>query len=153
MNRSFTGTGLLALALLVAACGTSTSPTSPLAGSRLKVLATVSGPAAGHVGFRIGLENATKTTKTLNFSNGQFFDIEISDRGGTAVWRWSHDKLFVDVLWDIELEAGEAYVQDAEWDLKDNLGRAVPSGTYTCRVWITNSPRDEGLVTETSLTI
>jgi hypothetical protein len=61
--------------------------------------------------------------------------------------------MFTDSLWDLELRAGESYVREAEWDLKDNLGRAVPSGTYTCRVWITSYPRDEGLVTETSLTI
>jgi hypothetical protein len=158
MNRSTNLAGLLALALVTAGCGTSTSPTSPLTRSQLKaeglhILATVSGPAAGLVGFRIGLENGAETAQTVVFSDGQFFDIEVSDRGGTVVWRWSHDKYFMQSGWDLELKMGESYVRDAEWDLKDNLGRAVPSGTYTCRVWITNYPRDVGLVYETSLTI
>jgi Intracellular proteinase inhibitor len=158
MKRPSIVVGLLGLAFFVAACGTSTSPTSPLNRTQLKaaglrMIATVSGPSGGAVTFGIGLENGTATPLTLVFSSGQFFDIEVADRSGDVVWRWSHDKGFTTAFWDLELQAGESYVRNATWDLKDNNGRSVPSGTYGCRLWITNYPRDEALVSETTLTI
>jgi hypothetical protein len=158
MNRSTTSAGLLALALLVAACGTSTSPTSPLTRNQLRaaglhVLATVSGPAAGLVGFRIGLENGAETAQTVVFTSSQFFDIEVSDRSGMVVWRWSHGQMFALEVWNLELRPGESFYRDGGWDLTGNNGKRVLSGTYKCRIWITTRPPDEGLVYETSLII
>jgi hypothetical protein len=158
MKRSSIVAGLLGLAFFVAACGTSTSPTSPLNRTQLKaaalsMVATISGPSGGTVAFKIGVQNDTSTTLSLDFTSGQFFDIEVSDRSGDVVWRWSYDKAFATLLWRLDLGAGESHIRDATWDLKDNNGRSVPSGTYRCRIWITSSPRDEVLVSETSLTI
>jgi len=158
MKSRHIGAAVLTLAFALAGCGSPTSPTAPLTRTKLQavglhVIATISGPSGGSIGFTVGIENSTGTAKTLVFSSGQFFDIEVSNRSGDVVWRWSHDKYFTQSGWDIGLEAGGSYVRGATWDLKDNNGRSVPPGTYGCRIWITTYPPDEGLVTETTLTI
>jgi hypothetical protein len=158
MKRRHIGASAAALLFVLASCNSTTSPTAPLTRTKLqaaglRMIDTISGPSGGVVTFGIGLENGTATPLTLVFSSGQFFDIEVSDRSGDVVWRWSHDKGFTTAFWDLELQAGESYIRDAVWDLKDNNGRSVPSGTYGCRIWITTYPRDEALVRETSLTI
>jgi hypothetical protein len=158
MKRSHIGATAAALLFVLVSCNSATSPTSPLNRTRLKaaglrMIATISGPSGGIVGFRIGLQNDAASTSSLTFSSGQFFDIEVSDRSGDVVWRWSHDKGFTTAFWSLDLEAGQAYTRDATWDMKDDNGRSVPAGTYGCRIWITNSPRDEALVSETTLTI
>jgi hypothetical protein len=158
MKKYLIGATAAALSFFLAGCGSATSPTAPLSRTKLQaaglhVIATIGGPSAGAVTFGIGIENGTASPLTLVFSSGQFFDIEISDRSGNVVWRWSHDKAFTDAFWDLELRAGESYARDGVWDLKDNNGRSVPSGTYGCRIWITTYPRDEALVSETTLKI
>jgi Intracellular proteinase inhibitor len=158
MKRSHIGAAVLTLAFVLAGCGSPTSPTNPLNRTQLKaaglrMIATISGPSGGIVGFRIGLQNDAASTSSLTFSSGQFFDIEVSDRSGDVVWHWSHGKGFTTAFWSLDLEAGQAYTRDATWDMKDDSGRSVPAGTYGCRIWITNSPRDEALVSETSLII
>lgn len=157
MKNRHIGAAVLTLAFVLVRCGSPTSPTAPLNRTMLKaaslrLIASMSGPSGGIVTFGIGLENGAATTQNLAFTDAQFFDIEVSD-GGDVVWSWSHGKYFAQAGWDLELHAGESYVRDATWDLKDNNGRNVPSGAYKCRIWITSSPRDEALVSETTLTI
>jgi hypothetical protein len=147
-----------ALLVAVAACDSSTSPSRPLSRSQLKaaglhIVASVSRTGPATVSFRLGVENGAATTQTLEFSSGQFFDIEVADGGGKVAWRWSNDKAFTQAFWDLELEAGESYVRDEDWDLTGNDGKPLSPGSYRCRLWITSHPRDEALVYETGLTI
>jgi hypothetical protein len=147
-----------ALLIAVAACDSSTSPTRPLGRTQLKavglhVVASITRTGPDAITFRIGVENSAATTQTLDFSDGQFFDIEVADGGGEVVWRWSHDKYFTQAFWDLELDAGESYVRDTEWDLTGNDGQPLSPGSYTARFIITTSPRDEGLVLGLPLTI
>jgi hypothetical protein len=158
MKKLLIGATAAALLFVLASCGSTTSPTAPLTRTKLKaaalyVIATISGPSGGTVAFKIGVQNDTSSNLSLDFTSGQFFDIEVSDRSGNVVWHWSHGKGFTTALWSLDLEAGQAYTRDATWDMKDDNGRSVPSGTYGCRIWITNSPRDQALVYETSLII
>jgi hypothetical protein len=148
----------LALLLVVASCDSATAPSRPLSLNQLKaeglrVFAVISRPSPGTMSFRVGVENRTTTEMTLHFTDGQFFDIEVTDRGGDLVWRWSHDKAFTQALWALELKAGESFAQDAEWDLTGNNGKPLSPGTYMARFIITSSPRDEALVLELPLTI
>ena len=146
-----------AFAVATVSCNSVSSPTSPLNRSRLKaeglhMVVSTSRTGVRSMTFRIGVENGGPTNETLNFVCGQFFDIEVS-RGGNTVWRWSHDKAFTQALWDLELAPAESYAQPADWDLKGDDGDVLAPGAYTARITITSSPRDEGLVTETSITI
>jgi hypothetical protein len=157
MNTGHVFRAVLALSLVLASCDSTTSPSRPLNRAELAqglfLAVSISGPNAGTIHIVIGVENRVGTDMALNFTNGQFFDIEVLDGGGNTAWIWSHNKYFTESLWNLELSPGESYEQDTDWDLTGNDGKPVSPGSYRCRVWITSSPRDAALVYETSLTI
>ena len=134
---------LLALVALIfsLSCGSITSPKPGL-----NIIASVSQQTAQSVTFRIGVENTGTETKSLSFRNSQFFDIELRNGGGTLVWQYSHDAVFLDFVWGLELAPGESDVRDFTWNLTGNNGNAVPAGHYGAKVYITSSPREEGLI-------
>ncbi len=146
-----------AMLLVMLSCSSPTSPLSPSGksgisaqGLQLVVTATKGG---GNVTFTIGVENSGSATQTLQFGSAQFFDIEVKDHLGNLVWRWSNDKVFATVMLGIDLAPGESSSQTAEWDLIGNNGQRVFPETYTAKIYITSSPRDEALVVEIPLTI
>lgn len=139
---------VLLVPFITLSCG---SVTAPEVG--LNIIATASQQTAGSTTFRIGVENTGLKTETLSFGNGQFFDIEVRDRGGRLVWQYSHDAYFLDVLWSIELAPGESQVREFVWTHMGNDQKPLSSGSYRATVYITNSPRDEGLLKVVSLTI
>ena len=140
---------VLLASFMTLSCG---SVTAPKVG--LNIIATASLQTAGSTTFRIGVENTGSKTETLNFGSSQFFDIEVRDRGGHLVWQYSHDAYFLDVLWGIELAPGESsQVREYVWTHMGNDQKPLPSGSYKATVYITNSPRDEGLSKVVSLTI
>jgi hypothetical protein len=146
------------LSFVLAGCDSATSPTRAVSRAQLKaaglhMVVSIDRPGAGTIRFRVGVENRAETDATLHFTDGQFFDIEISDSGGYVVWSWSHDKGFTQSLWDLTLGPNESYIRSDDWDLAGNNGKPVSPGSYTFRVWITCTPRDEGLAFQTSLTI
>jgi hypothetical protein len=148
----------VAMSITLAACGSSTSPTNPLARSRHRLsgpslVVSIGRTSTGTMPFDIGVANEGLTDLTLVFNDGQFFDIEVSDPGGTILWRWSHDKSFILSGWYVELAPERSYHQRTDWDLTGNDGKPLAAGTYGCRVWITNDRRDEWLVYRTSITI
>jgi len=139
---------VLLVPFITLSCG---SVTAPKVG--LNIIATASQQTAGSTTFRIGVENTGSQTETLSFRNGQFFDIEVRDKGGHLVWQYSHDAYFVDMLWGIELAPGASQVREYVWAHIGNDQKPLPSGSYRASVYITNSPRDEGLSKVVSLTI
>jgi len=157
MKRALSLAAIIPLALGAIACGSATSPSAPISRSGLKagdlhITVSITGQGTGALNFRIGVQNGGPVKETLEFSCGQFFDIEIRD-GGSLVWRWSHDKAFTQALWELELAPRESFSQTTDWDLTGNNGRPLAPGSYDCRVYITNDPRDESLVYQTSLEI
>ncbi len=140
---------VLLVPLITLSCG---SVTTPRAG--LNIIATASLQTAGSTTFRIGVENTGTKTETLSFGSAQFFDIEVRDRGGHLVWQFSHDTIFLDIVWGIELAPGESsQVQEFVWTQMGNDQKPVSPGPYKATVYITNNPRDEGLAKVVSLTI
>jgi hypothetical protein len=149
---------VLAVSFGVISCDSGSSPFSPISRSQLnandlRVTVATSGQGTGGLTFRIGIKNDRLRGETLLFSCSQMFDIEVTDRSGKLVWRWSNDKSFLQVLWQLELSPGEAYAQEANWNLTGNDKKPLPHGSYRARVYITNYPRDEGLSIEFVLTI
>ena len=158
MNKGLVFSAAVAFSLALASCDSTTSPSRPLNRAQLKaaglqMAVSITPAGVGRMDFRIGIENGGQEEATLGFTDGQFFEIEVTDRSGNLVWRWSHDKGFTDALWSLKLGPGESYEQTADWDLTGNNGKPLSPGSYGCRVIITCSPRDEALVYETSLTI
>ena len=140
---------ILAVSLISLSCDSATSPRLGL-----NIVASVSQHMAESITFRIGVENTGSKTETLNFVSSQFFDIEVKDGGGHLVWQYSYNTYFLDVLWGFELAPGESsQVREYIWNLTGNDQEPLPSGSYKARIYITNSPRDEGLSTVISLTI
>jgi len=157
MKRAFFPVPVILLALGAIACGSATSPTAPVSRSQLKagdlhIAVSITGQGTGALNFGIDVRNDSPVKETLEFTCGQFFDIEVRD-GGDLVWRWSRDKVFTQASWEIELAPRESFNQNVDWDLAGNNGRPLPPGSYDCRVYITNVPRDESLVYQTSLEI
>ncbi len=147
--------GVVALGSL--SCSSPTAPLSPTGksgvnaqGLQLVVTAT---KGDGNIAFAIGVENGGPAAQTLQFTSGQFFDIEVTDHWGKLVWRWSNDKAFTQALWALELAAGKTSSQQTVWDLTGNDGKKLPSGSYTAKISITSNPRDEALAVEIGLTI
>lgn len=139
---------VLLVPFLTLSCG---SVTAPKVG--LNIVATASQQTAGSTTFRIGVENTGSKTETLSFRNAQFYDIEVRTNGGRLVWQFSHDAYFADMLWGIELAPGESQVREFVWTNVGDDQKPLSSGSYKATVYITNTPRDEGLSKVVSLTI
>jgi len=139
---------VLLVPLITLSCG---SLTTPRAG--LNVIATVSQQTAGSMTFQIGVENTGTKTETLQFRSGQFFDIEVKDLSGHLVWKYSFNGYFATLVWGFELAPGQSEVKEYVWNLTGNDEDPLPSGPYKAKIYITNSPRDEGLSKVVSLTI
>ncbi|HOW85651.1 MAG TPA: BsuPI-related putative proteinase inhibitor [Candidatus Aminicenantes bacterium] len=157
MKRALFPAAVILLALGAGACGSATSPSTPVSRSQLKagdihIAVAITGQGTGVLNFRIGVQNGGPVKETLEFSCGQFFDIEVRD-GGSLVWRWSHDKAFTQAPWELELDPRESFSQTTDWDLAGNDGRPLAPGSYESRVFITNSDGGESLVYQTSLKI
>jgi len=127
------------------------SVTTPKAG--LNIVATVIQQTAGSITFRIGAENTGTKTETLNFFSSQFCDIEVKDSGGHLLWQYSYGLYFAAVVWGFELAPGESQVREVVWNRTGNDQKPLPSGSYKAKIYITNSPRDEGLSSVVNLTI
>jgi len=125
--------------------------TAPKVG--LNIIVTANQQTAGSTTFRIGVENTGSKTETLGFRSGQFFDIEVRDRGGHLVWQYSYDAYFATLVWNLELAPGESQTQEYVWTHMGNDQKPLPSGSYKATVYITNTPRDKGLSKVVSLTI
>ncbi len=144
------------LVLGTVACNSATSP-DPLGRMKekpegLNLAVSISqGPTSRT--FRIGVENGGPGDATLNFSCGQFCDVEIKDGSGKLVWLWSQDKYFTQALWSLELAPNETFDQSVVWDLTGNDGGRLSPGIYVARFFITSYPRDEGLVYQTTIMI
>jgi hypothetical protein len=151
MSNRRHGLLLLLVGIAFVALSCAGPATAPKAG--LNVVATT-GTQPGSVTFGIGVENTGTATEHLSFGSSQFFDIEVRNVTGHLVWQFSAGKYFLDLLWGFDLAPGEkSEIQETTWDLKGNDGDLVSPGTYTARIYITSSPRNEDLVTVVRLTI
>jgi hypothetical protein len=138
----------LGLAVLANGCGSITSSKTGL-----NVVAAVSSQSAEGLTFKIGVENTGSGTETLSFTSGQFCEIEVRDRLGRLVWNLSHDAYFVTMLWGLEIAPGETQFKELVWDLVANDGTRVPFGSYTARITVTSTPKNEDLSTGLGFTL
>ncbi len=87
--------------------------------------------AAGEpVQMELLVRNLGPAAATFQFSDSQRYDFLVSQEDGRLVWRWSHDKLFAQVLGALTLAPGEERAFRERWDQRDEQGRPVPAGRY-----------------------
>ena len=67
---------------------------------------------------------------SVTFTSGQRFDLVIRRPRGDAVWRWSHDKAFIQVIQAVTLQPGESLSFKIPWDQTDYQGLRVDPGPY-----------------------
>jgi hypothetical protein len=67
---------------------------------------------------------------SVTFTSGQRFDLVIRRPRGDTVWRWSHDKAFIQVIQTLALQPGESLSFKIPWDQTDYQGLRVDPGPY-----------------------
>ena len=92
----------------------------------------------------ITVTNSGKTTKSLQFSSGQQFDLQARrvQNGVIAkepAWTWSMDKMFIQSLSTVEIRPGQKLNFTATWD--GTAGDPLPRGEYEISAFITANPR------------
>jgi hypothetical protein len=87
--------------------------------------------AAGEpVQMELVVRNPGPGTAAFQFSDSQRYDFLVLREDGRLVWRWSHDKMFAQVLGTLTLAPGEERRFRERWDQRDEQGRPVPAGRY-----------------------
>ncbi len=74
--------------------------------------------------------NTANTPLSVTFTSGQRFDLVIRRPRGDAVWQWSSDKAFIQVIQMVTLQPGENLSFRIPWDQRDYQGRRVDAGPY-----------------------
>jgi hypothetical protein len=88
-------------------------------------------PIAGpeKVTFELVLRNGGSTPKTLEFPSTQLYEIQVKDRSGKELYRYSSGKAFAQTLQKLTLAPGEAISWVETWDYQGEAGR-IPGGEY-----------------------
>jgi len=68
------------------------------------------------------------------YPDAQRYDFAVY-ANGQEIWRWSYDKVFIQVTETIALNPGQTVTYRETWPQKNNLGQQAPPGIYTIRAW------------------
>jgi hypothetical protein len=90
-------------------------------------------PTRGVARARLALRHTGPDTLKLDFTSGQEFDLTIRNSKGEAVYQWSSNKLFAQVLHSLEING------EKDWALSFPLDQLAP-GSYTAEGFLTNIP-------------
>ena len=82
------------------------------------------------VGIQFTVRNAAAGSLGVMFTSGQRYDFIVRRSRGDEVWRWSHDKAFIQVIQTETLRPQEPRSYSETWDQRDFQGRRVDPGTY-----------------------
>jgi hypothetical protein len=78
----------------------------------------------------LSVRNTGSAAAVVTFMNGQRYDAVARRPRGDEVWRWSHDRAFVQVVQTVTLAPGEEQAYRVTWDQRDFQGRQVDPGMY-----------------------
>ena len=92
------------------------------------------------VRLQLELFNNSAEAVRLRFSTSQQCDFEVlwEDQ---RLWHWAADRLFAQVLTELELAPGQRHQFEATWDGRNNDGTTAKSGEYIARGFLTLSRR------------
>lgn len=82
------------------------------------------------VAIQFTVRNAASGALGVMFTSGQRFDFIVRRSRGDEVWRWSHDKAFIQVVQTTMLQPQETLAFTETWDQRDFQGRRVDPGSY-----------------------
>jgi uncharacterized protein (DUF58 family) len=134
------------LAAVVAVTSAAAPVTSErIAGSlRLEAVIPARAFAAGtSVPITLSVHNRASAPVTISFASGQRYDAIARRPRGDEVWRWSHDKAFVQNVQMVVLKPGEELSYRMNWDQQDLQGRQVDPGTYEIVVIFMGQPETD----------
>lgn len=84
------------------------------------------------------IRNNTTEALTYTFRTGQHFEIEILDKGGQAVSKWSRGKAFIQAFTEVTIPPGGARRFGGAVELAYDDGRPLAQGYYSVRIFLTN---------------
>ena len=116
------------LALYVASVGFSCVDSAGIPGNQIEIAVATdkeSYTSGELIELQLDITNQTGAVATFEFSNGQRFDFLIQDEAGSSVWRWSADKVFIQVLGEERLAPGESLTYEVRFE------GSLAAGTYT----------------------
>ena len=93
--------------------------------------------------FSFNFQNVTDEIQTVEFYDGQQYDLEVYNSEGNLVWNWANDKAFSASLTELVFDPGEIKLFEEIWDQTSNGGSQVPAGIYDVYVnrnWNTDMP-------------
>ena len=97
---------------------------------RLELTLTKSSYVVGEpVGATLTVRVAGEAPLRVQFASGQRFDL-IVRRRGVLIWRWAHDKAFIQLIQEVTLRPGEVLTFSGVWSQVDLQGRRVEPGEY-----------------------
>lgn len=117
---------LLAAGLFVSATGKAETPSDLQISLSTDEQTYIPGQS---VHLALTLTNPKDTDLTLSFRSSHQYDFMIKRRD-QEVWRWSHGRMFAQVLTQLVLAPHETRTFRATWDQKDRDGKQVPSDSY-----------------------
>jgi len=82
------------------------------------------------IAIALSIRNAAPVPVSVLFPSGQRYDVIARRPRGDEVWRWSHDRAFIQVVQTVRLSPGEELAYRVTWDQRDLQGRQVDPGTY-----------------------
>lgn len=139
--KTLTLLGITSLMLLAAGCSTE-EPTLPIdipPGTFLTSLQledkfgqqSASFLQGEPVHFVLSVTNLTEEVVSLRFPDAQVFDFFVLDaQTKTALWQWSHDKVFAAAITEQVWQPDETKVFRIDWDQRMVDGRLLIAGEY-----------------------
>jgi hypothetical protein len=91
----------------------------------------------GRIRLDISVQNISPAPVRLQFPTSQRYDFLIFGEKGEPLYRWSEGKAFLQVINEVELEAGGRLSFTAYWDGKRKNGKKAEKGKYLVKVIIT----------------
>lgn len=88
----------------------------------------------------LAVRNTGEVERTLELPSAQTCEFAVSTAKGESLWRWSHGRMFAQVLTSLRFEPGETKTYRASWDQKDAQGRMAPPGDYRAEAWVVGQP-------------
>ena len=85
--------------------------------------------------------NISGEIQTLQFPDGQQYDLQLYNSQDTLVWNWANDMVFIQFQTELVFDVGEAKVFEEIWDQTSNEGTQVSVGIYNVyvnRFWHTD---------------
>ncbi len=83
--------------------------------------------------FEIVATNVSDEPVTMEFRNGQVFDLWILGTDGALVWRWASGRMFTQALREIRLLPGESASRRVVWPGTDASGNIQIAGPLVAR--------------------